>query len=140
MMTLERTPREVELEPDIILPAQVGGYLDAARLQPEKRLQLAVLEDAVTTFHRCVGNRGARAVRLLAEVEAWFSSEATDSPFAFVTICDGLDLDPGYIRRGLRRWRAPGDAASARKPRFRRHANGTRHQVLLYVTPVKRIA
>lgn len=140
-MTLERTRHEVELEPDIILPAQLGGgYLDGARLQPEKRLQLAVLEDAVMTFHRCVGTPGFRPGRLLAEVEAWFSSDATDSPFAFVTICDGLGLDPAYIRRGLRRWQAPGDATSKRGPRFRRGANGTRHQVLLYVTQVKRIA
>ena len=140
-MTLERTLREVELQPDIILPAQLGGrYLDGARLQPEKRLQLAVLEDAVMTFHGCVGKPGSRAERLLAEVDAWFSSDTTDSPFAFVTICDGLDLDPAYIRRGVRRWQAPGDTTSKRGPRFRRGANGTRHQVLHYVTQVKRIA
>src|SRR5947208_6736708 len=45
--------REAELEPDIVLPSQLGEELiGAARLQPDKRLQLAVLEDASVTFER----------------------------------------------------------------------------------------
>ena len=58
MESLVRVPddrAEAELEPDIVLPCQLGdGLFGAARLQPEKRLQLAVLEDAIITFERSV--------------------------------------------------------------------------------------
>ena len=132
---------EAELQPDILLPCQLGdGLFGAARLQPEKRLQLAVLEDAVLTFERSVGVDGARPQRLLAEVEAWVASDATDWPFAFVTICHTLNIDPDYVRAGLRRRRAHPDVATKRKPPLRRDANGTRHQVVLYLAAPRRIA
>ena len=144
MQSLLRAPddqREAELVPDSVLPSQLGdGPFGGARLQPEKRLQLAVLEDAVLTFERSVGVDGARPQRLLAEVEAWVASDATDWPFAFVTICHTLNIDPDYIRRGLRRSRTRLEATTQRKPPLRRDANGTRHQVVLYVTAPRRIA
>jgi hypothetical protein len=133
--------REAELEPDILLPSQLGdGLFGAARLQPEKRLQLAVLEDAILTFERSVGVDRPRPRRLLAEVDAWFASDATDSPFAFVTICHTLNIDPDYVRGGLRRRRTRLEATTQRKPPLRRDGNGTRHQVVFYVTPRRRIA
>ncbi len=144
MQSLVRLPddrSEAELEPDILLPCQLGdAQFGAARLQPEKRLQLAVLEDAVLTFDRSVGVDGARPRRLLTEVESWFTSDATDSPFAFVTICHTLNIDPDYVRAGLRRRHARTDVAAKRRPRLRRDANGTRHQVVLYLTAPRRIA
>ena len=144
MESLLRVPddrSEAELQPDILLPCQLGdGLFGAARLQPEKRLQLAVLEDAVLTFERSVGVDGARPQRLLAEVEAWVASDATDWPFAFVTICDTLNIDPDYVRSGLRRRRTRLHATTKRRPRFRRDANGTRHQVVVYLTASRRIA
>src|SRR5215470_2066582 len=52
----------VDLEPETILPAQYFSsvQLDAS-LQPEKRLMLAVLEDAVGTFQKLVQARDRRA-------------------------------------------------------------------------------
>ena len=132
---------DAELEPDILLPSQLGdGLFGGARLQPEKRLQLAVLEDAILTIERSVGVDGPRPRRLLAEVDAWLASDATDWPFAFVTICHTLNIDPDYIRRGLRHSRTRLEATTQRKPPLRRDANGTRHQVVLYVTAPRRIA
>ena len=132
---------EAELQPDILLPCQLGdGLFGAARLQPEKRLQLAVLEDAILTFERSVGVDGPRPRRLLAEVDAWMASDATDWPFAFVTICHTLNIDPDYVRAGLRRRHAHPDVATKRKPPLRRDANGTRHQVVLYLAAPRRIA
>ena len=131
---------EAELQPDILLPCQLGdGLFGGARLQPEKRLQLAVLEDAILTFERSVGVDGARPRRLLAEVDAWLASDATDWPFAFVTICHTLNIDPDYVRAGLQRRRHP-DVTTKRRPPLRRDANGTRHQVVVYLTPSRRIA
>jgi hypothetical protein len=110
-----------------ILPCELGDRLfGAARRQPEKRLQLAVLQDAIRTFHRSVG--GAR--NLFAEVDAWFASDDSSGAFTFVTICDTLDFDPAYIRRGLERWRARAETAATRRLLVGREAIGTRHQVV----------
>jgi hypothetical protein len=123
---------ESELVPEHILPVQlydrpVGG----ARNQPEKRLQVAVLADAVLTFHRYAGNERTRARCLFTEVEAWFTSDDADGPFTFITICDSLKVDPSYIRRGLRQWRTHLEAMTEQKRSLRRDSNGTRHQVVL---------
>ncbi len=72
---------EAQLQPDILLPCQLGdGLFGGARLQPEKRLQLAVLEDAILTFERSVGVDGARPRRLLAEVDVRPRRPATPAP------------------------------------------------------------
>ncbi|TMA34438.1 MAG: hypothetical protein E6J79_16635 [Deltaproteobacteria bacterium] len=117
--------------PDYILPAQLGDRpLGGARIQPEKRLQVAVLTDAVATFRRLDGIENPQARRLFAEAEAWFASDEADGPFTFVTVCDSLGLDPSYIRRGLREWPLHVEAISTRTS-VRRDANGARHQVVL---------
>jgi hypothetical protein len=131
---------EAGVQPESILPCQLGDRLfGAARLQPEKRLQLAVLQDAVLTFHRLLSIGGHRPARRFAEVETWFGSDDTGGPFTFVTICDTLNLDPEYIREGLRRWRARTAIAANRRPRFRRDAIGTRYRVVV-ARPLRRIA
>jgi hypothetical protein len=72
---------------------------------PERRLMIAVLHEALTTFAHCLGARGRLGRRQLAETEAWFASEEAGHPFSFVAICDALELDPSYLRAGLARWR-----------------------------------
>ncbi len=123
---------ESELAPESILPAQLyDTSFGGARIQPEKRLQVGVLADAVGTFRRWTGVEHPRARRLLAEVDDWFASDAADGPFTFITICDSLELDPSYIRRGLRQWRTHLEATARQKRPLRRDSNGTRHQVVL---------
>ena len=117
--------------PDYILPSQVDDRLfGGARIQPEKRLQVAVLADAILTFRRGDGGKSSQARRLFAEADAWFASDDDDGPFTFVTICQSLGLDAGYIRRGLREWRLHVEA-NATRTSVRRDANGGRHQVVL---------
>ena len=77
--------------------------LDAS--SPEKRLALAVLADAIRRVRQ--GGRDA------ADDEAWFASPATNHPFAFVRVCHVLDLDPDYLRRGLRGMHGRGHDAHA---------------------------
>ena len=123
---------ESELAPESILPAQFYGRpFGGARLQPEKRLQIAVLADAVLAFQRWAGDERARGRRLFAEVEAWFAFDDADGPFTFIAICDSLKLDPSYIRRGLRLWGVYLESTAKRKRPLRRDSNGTRHQVVL---------
>jgi len=123
---------EAEVAPDSLLPEQLGARsFGSARIQPEKRLQVAVLADAVLTFRRWLGVEHPRPGRLFAEVDGWFASEDADGPFTFITICDSLGFDPAYIRRGIREGRmhvqAPADGTSSGRP----ERNGARHQVVL---------
>jgi len=127
-------PSGTGLEPETILPSQFFDRIQIdASLQPEKRLMLAVLEDAVGTFQKYVAATGRRGQRLFNEAEEWFSSEPGEWPFAFESICEALGLEPAYIRAGLRRWRdgqrgdVPSSAKVVRFP-FRR-VNGRRHSI-----------
>jgi hypothetical protein len=118
------------VEPETVLPSQFfeGVQIDAS-LQPEKRLMLAVLEDAVGTFQKYASAPGRRARRLFAEAEEWFDSDDTAWPYSFVNICQSLNLEHAYVRTGLHRWRA-GQRGSARILRFPfRRVNGRRHSI-----------
>jgi len=131
----ERVGREdtdtgaARLEPEVVLPAQV---LDrrATMLQPEKRLMLAVLEDATATLLRYPLPRQARKRRALREAEEWLDSTDTESPFAFIRICEALGLDAQWLRTGLARAREAGEGEPAkhRTCPVRRMA-GTRHRI-----------
>ena len=67
---------------------------------------LALLEGAVSDFQKYATASSGRGRRLFADVSAWFWSTSSDSFLDFETICDGLSLDPSFLRDGLRRWRA----------------------------------
>jgi hypothetical protein len=115
----------VDLEPATVLPIQLYGAmaLDAS-IVPEKRLLLAVLEEAVVTFQRYATDQGRRGRRLFREAEEWVGAEEVGWPCSFRNICDVLGLDPGYVRQGLRRWRdqqrAGGDIHIPHRHPFRR--------------------
>ncbi|MGE0822079.1 MAG: hypothetical protein AB7G75_07840 [Candidatus Binatia bacterium] len=86
--------------PDILLPSQYYGQLTRQRqLTPEKKLLLAVLENAVYDIQRSRNIHRPRERRLFEETAVWFASEEDTAPMSFVAICHALDLDPDYIRR-----------------------------------------
>jgi hypothetical protein len=122
------------LEPETVLPSQFFERVQIdASLQPEKRLMLAVLEDAVGTFQKYVTASTRRGQRLFSEAEEWFEAERGDWPFGFESICEALGLEPAYIRRGLSRWRDEQRVAAPSSPKvvrfpFRR-VNGRRHSI-----------
>jgi hypothetical protein len=79
----------------------------AALWQPERRLMLAVLEDAIDGYVANGGAvRGIRRVRF-EEAARWFRANDTEWPFSFVCICDALGIDPAVIRRMLVRQVGP---------------------------------
>ena len=118
------------LQSEIILPSQFfEGINGESRAQPEKRLMLAVMEDAFATFQECLPGLTYRQRRLLKEVEEWVASEDVTWPFSFQNICAALNLDADYLRMGLRRWQArrlapqqrPAPITPARQVNDRRH-------------------
>lgn len=72
----------------------------------ERLLLLAVLEEAVTCYRRHAHTRGGHGRELFEEAAAWLDSPDRSNVFTFESICDALDLNPEYVRRGLRQWRA----------------------------------
>ena len=70
-------------QPDTILPFQYFERLGRhSLLEGEKKLMLAVLEDAVASFQKY-----------------YFAL------FSFTSICELLEISPDYLRRGLLQWR-----------------------------------
>ncbi|MCS6926593.1 MAG: hypothetical protein NZ578_11900 [Candidatus Binatia bacterium] len=119
------------LEADLIVPSQFFDRIKPEHSsQPEKRLMLAVMEDAIATFQKSVAGETRRQRRLLKETEEWFNSRDTEWAFSFENICSALEIEPEYLRSGLRRWKSVllarrHDTAAAHSP-FRR-ISGRRH-------------
>jgi hypothetical protein len=101
-----RATAPIALEPDAILSVQLTGSrrFDASAM-PEKRLLLAVLEDAVITFQRYTTSTQRRGQRLFREAEAWIVSDDVRWTCSFQNVCDVLGFDSEYLRQGLLAWR-----------------------------------
>jgi hypothetical protein len=94
-------------QPDTLLPEQ---YLDTFRrklhLEPEKKLMLAVLEDAIACFQKYVFAREGKSKTLFQEAEDWVWDANSDWLFSFANVCETLGFNPAYLRQGLAQWRA----------------------------------
>jgi hypothetical protein len=101
------TAEAVLFQPDTVLPVQ---YFDRLRRRTEyngeRRLLIAVLEDAVDVYRKQAGLHDARSKALFRDAEMWIEDLDCTWLFSFQNICDVLDLDPEYIRRGLRALKA----------------------------------
>ena len=83
--------------------------VDVDGLGPERRLMLAVLEDALAALRHAALQPSRQAQRLADEVREWMGCEDRTWPFSFANICDGLDVDAERLRRR----HAPAHAARA---------------------------
>jgi hypothetical protein len=93
-------------QPDTLLSAQ---YFDNLRrkslLEPEKRLMLAILEDAVSRYQDNLLSQDKRGKRLFADAEDWIVEAGSDWIFSFENVCEALGFNPAYVRQGLLRWK-----------------------------------
>ena len=69
-------------EPDSLLPEQFYGTFKAKQLEPERRLMLAVLEDAVRCFQKYLLAEDERGQALFREAEAWLMDSQSDGFFS----------------------------------------------------------
>jgi hypothetical protein len=67
----------------------------------ERDLMFAILADAVDCYSKYATGRDGRSMRLFADARDWLFCDGDEQPFSFVNVCDGLGLDPSYIRRGV---------------------------------------
>jgi len=93
-------------QPDTLLPEQ---YLDTYRrklhLEPEKKLMLAILEDAIACYQKYLFARDIKGKALFLEAAEWIQQESDEGVFAFDSVCEALGLNPEYVRRGLDTWK-----------------------------------
>jgi len=82
-------------QPDTLLPEQ---YLETFRrrfyLEPEKKLMLAVLEDAIACFQKYIFARDGKGKMLFQEAEEWVQERGGDWLFSFANVCETLGFDP----------------------------------------------
>lgn len=83
------------LQVDILLTAQYfATFGRESHLDPEKRLMLAVLEDAISCFREYISARDGRRRNLFHEAEDWILEENKDWLFSFDNICEVLGFIP----------------------------------------------
>ena len=91
---------------DSLLVAQYFETLRRKTLfEPEKRLMLAILEDAINCFQDNLLAQDVRNSRLFHEAEEWIVEADSDGVFSFESIYEVLGFSPRYVRQGPLRWK-----------------------------------
>jgi hypothetical protein len=89
------------LEPRALMPAQFFTQRERRNARDGiRRLMYATLEDAVNVYTREAGS--TRPSRTFQQARRWIDGSDRTWVFSFLRICEALDLDPEYIRRGVR--------------------------------------
>jgi len=71
----------------------------------EKALMLAVLESAIEDSQKYALATDKKGKELFDAAEAWILETDSPSFFSFNNICEHLEFDPDYIRKGFMRWK-----------------------------------
>jgi hypothetical protein len=99
-------PENSLFQPDTLLPDQ---YFESIRRNirqdAEKKLMLAILEDAIVSFQKYYFTGKGHEKELFAEAKKWIIEEKDDCLFSFTSICEFLEINPDYLRRGLLQWK-----------------------------------
>lgn len=127
----EQTKNSIEetraplLQADVLATARyLAVYGRISGIEPEKRLMLAVLMDAIEIYQDYILRRKVAARVHFEQAEQWIMDESKEWPFSFENICETLGFNPKYVRRGLEGWKErtlshpPRPPASAIKPHF----------------------
>jgi hypothetical protein len=77
-----------------------------SHLDPEKKLMLAVLDNAIACFQKYAFTRDRKGKVLSQEAEYWIQDKNSDWPFSFANICETLGFAPDYFRQGLAQWKS----------------------------------
>lgn len=86
--------------------------LDAHKAsQPERKLLLAILADAIVRCRRLATAPRYAAIEL-REAERWIKSDDRSWPCSFVNVCDALDIAYAPLRRAVLAWRRKSSPAT----------------------------
>ncbi|MBP1684837.1 MAG: hypothetical protein H6Q33_980 [Deltaproteobacteria bacterium] len=111
-------------EPDVLVPAQFypSPTSRTAQKRGECQLLIAILEDAVHCYQKYLFAQTRHEHRLFEEAEQWLMrpdatlGENERPVVSFEYICAVLDLDPAFLRCGLRHWRERQLEGAGRSP------------------------
>lgn len=120
-------------QPECMLPAQFFARRTSARVEGEMRLLIAVVEDAINTYARCMTPRNHRQREELREVEAWFEGHGQSGLFAFENVCELLGVDSGRLREWVRSLYDGAGPARARMTANDDRPNGGRRKWRIYL-------
>ena len=67
----------------------------------ERELMLAVLSDAIECYWKHQKSAKRSAIRLYQDAKKWIFADDDSLPFSFKDVCETLELEPSYIRRGI---------------------------------------
>lgn len=90
------------LEPDTISPFQFYGSKQlSGQVDGQKKLMLAILQDAVECLEKYRQSRNCIQQELYQDALDWVRDPAADWLFCFTNVCDFLGFDPTYMRQSL---------------------------------------
>ena len=104
----ESAPEEgpAVFQPEILLPSQYYEALHKRHLlEGEKLLMFAVLEDAVEGYMKFLKSSTKKGQARFHEAEEWINRRDKLWLYSFENVCEALDIDPDYMRRGLHQWK-----------------------------------
>lgn len=103
---------------DSLLPEEFNRQISnrEKEIEPEKRLMLAVLKDAVWCFQKYLfAPKSSKHECEFRVAKEWIWEEDSEWLFSFNNICETLGLGTAYMRQGLRRWKEEQLSAGRRK-------------------------
>lgn len=89
-------------ESDVIAPEQFLEVFSRSRsLEPEQELMLAILTDAIECILKYLNEPIPARAKLFGEAYDWLFAQDEREPFSFINVCEILNFDPSYLRRGI---------------------------------------
>jgi hypothetical protein len=73
-------------------------------VEPESRLMLVVLQDALRCLDKYALTRNSKGKTLFQETEAWLFATNEDWVFSFNNVCEALGFNPEYVRKQVMHW------------------------------------
>jgi hypothetical protein len=115
-------------QPDTLLGEDyAANFRRKIPLEPERILLLAILEDGVRCYQENLLVSGGKRRALFEEAKEWLFSDDASWFCSFVSICTLLNLEPNYLRRGLRQW----ETRARKSAQVKQHGNATVEQRLV---------
>ena len=92
-------------QPDTLLAEDyAANFRRKIPLEAERILLLAILEDGIRCYQENLLVSGGKKRLLFEEASEWLFSDDASWFCSFVSVCTLLNIDPSYVRRGLRQW------------------------------------
>ncbi|HEY5541810.1 MAG TPA: hypothetical protein VIM04_00960 [Candidatus Binatia bacterium] len=90
-------------EGDVLAPDQyLEIFTRTNNLEPEQELMLAILADAIECILKYCDEPIPMRAKLFKEAQEWlFDHQHEKDPFSFLNVCEILNFDPSYLRRGI---------------------------------------